>query len=123
MAGLTAFLVLAGLAMAPATITVFEVIQRVVPAGALTEAVSWAGSGVVLGMTAGTLAGGWAAEHLGIHRMYAVPVAYAALALAVIAVRYPRLRAQCQAAGPATGAGSSPDPGRTPPPGSGASCA
>jgi MFS family permease len=98
MAELTVFLVVAGLAMAPATITVFEVIQRVVPAGSLTEAVSWAGSGVVLGMTAGTLAGGWAAEHLGIHRMYAVPVAYATLALAVIVARYPRLRAQCQAA-------------------------
>src|SRR5207247_8184546 len=48
MAELTVLLLVAGLAMAPATITIFEVIQRVVPASALTEAVSWAGSGVVL---------------------------------------------------------------------------
>jgi MFS family permease len=96
---LAVFLLISGLAMAPATITVFEVIQRVVPAAALTEAVSWAGSGVVLGMTAGSLAGGWAAEHLGIDHMYAIPVAYGALALTVTGIGYRDLRTGCQATG------------------------
>jgi MFS family permease len=96
---LAVFLLISGLTMAPATITVFEVVQRVVPASALTEAVSWAGSGVVLGMTAGSLVGGWAAEHLGIEHMYAIPVAYGALALTVIGIGYRGLRTGCEAAG------------------------
>jgi MFS family permease len=96
---LAVFLLISGLAMAPATITVFEVVQRVVPAAALTEAVSWAGSGVVLGMTAGSLAGGWAAEHLGLDYMYAIPVAYGAMALTVVGIGYRGLRAGCQTAG------------------------
>jgi len=105
MAELTVLLLVAGLAMAPATITIFEVIQRVVPASALTEAVSWAGSGVVLGMTAGSLLGGWGAENLGIHHMYAVPVAFGALAFAVVVAGYRGVRAECLAAGTDGGAG------------------
>lgn len=96
---LTVALLISGLAMAPATITVMEVVQRVVPASALTESVSWAGSGIVLGMTAGSLVGGLGVQYLGIHHMYAVPVAYGALALTVIGVGYRRLRAACQAGG------------------------
>src|SRR5579859_171012 len=85
----------------PATITLMEVVQRVAPASAITEAVSWAGSGVVLGMTAGSLAGGWGVQHLGIGHIYAVPAAFGALALLVTGVGYRILRPACQAgAGP-----------------------
>jgi MFS family permease len=101
MAELTVFLLISGLAMAPATITIFEAIQRVVPAAALTEAISWAGSGVVLGMTAGSLAGGWAAERLGIDHMYAVPLGFGVLALTAIGGGYRGLRTGCRHDAPA----------------------
>jgi len=101
LAALTILLAVSGLTMAPATITLMEVVQRVAPASAITEAVSWAGSGVVLGMTAGSLAGGWGVQHLGIGHIYAVPAAFGALALLVTGVGYRILRPACQAgAGP-----------------------
>jgi MFS family permease len=103
LAALTALLVVSGLAMAPASITLMEVVQRVAPASALTEAVSWAGSGVVLGMTTGSLTGGWAVQHLSLAHLYAVPAAFGALALAVTGAGYRILRSECLAAAPPAG--------------------
>jgi MFS family permease len=85
---LTVLLLISGAMMAPATITLMEVIQRIVPAPALTEAVSWAGSGTVLGMTAGGLLGGWGAQHLPVSDIYAIPVACGALALTMVGLGY-----------------------------------
>jgi MFS family permease len=94
---LTVLLTVSGLTMAPATITLMEVVQRAAPAAAITEAVSWAGSGVVLGMTAGSLTGGWAVQHLGIGHVYAVPAAFGAFALLVTGAGYRVLRGEGQA--------------------------
>lgn len=95
LAALTVLLVVSGLTMAPATITLLEVVQQVAPVSAITEAVSWAGSGVVLGMTTGSLTGGLAVQHLSIDRIYLVPAAFGALALIVTAARYRILRSEC----------------------------
>lgn len=87
---LAGLLLLAGLAMAPAVITGMEVVQRVAPPDQLTEALSWALAGVGIGMTAGSLAGGWAVDHL--DNVYAVPAASALLAAAVVIAGFRLLR-------------------------------
>lgn len=99
---LAALLPLAGLAMAPATVSAMEVMQHVVPPSMLTQTISWDTTAIGLGMTAGSFLAGAAAALLGTGLVYTVPVCAGLLALiAVLAGRRP-LRAACLSAGAQT---------------------
>jgi MFS family permease len=99
---LAALLPLAGLAMAPATISAMEVMQRVVPPSMLTQTISWDTTSLAFGMTAGSILTGAAAGLLGTGHVLVVPVGAGLLALIAILLGGRRIRAAClAAAGPA----------------------
>jgi MFS family permease len=81
---LAAFLLLAGIAMAPLIIIVMEVVQQAVPGAVMTEAISWLTSAMALGMTFGALAGGWTVDRITIDRVYLVPTAFSLLGLVAL---------------------------------------
>jgi MFS family permease len=92
---LAGLLPLAGLAMAPATVSAMEVMQRVVPSSMLTETMSWDTTALAVGMTAGSFVTGQVAAHLGVDHVYVVPVGAGLLALVAVALGGRRIRAGC----------------------------
>lgn len=70
---LTAFVL--GLGIAPALITMFAVIQQIVPARALTEGLSWVSTGLNVGYGAGAAMVGGIADHHGARAAFFVVVA------------------------------------------------
>lgn len=94
---LIGLLPLAGVAMAPATVTAMEVMQRVVPPAMLTQAISWDTTAIAFGMTAGSFLAGATIMPLGADYAFVVPVCAGLLGLlAVLAGRKP-IRAACLA--------------------------
>ena len=63
--GMSLLLVLAGLAIAPATSVQFAVMSRVAPDAQRTEAFTWASTASFLGVAAGSWVGGVITEHFG----------------------------------------------------------
>lgn len=99
---LAALLPVAGLAMAPATVSAMEVMQRVVPPSMLTQTISWDTTSLAFGMTGGSFLVGIAAGLLGTGRVFLVPVCAGLLALLAVLLGGRRIRAAClAAAGPA----------------------
>jgi MFS family permease len=92
---LAAALLLAGVAMAPVTVSAMEVMQAVVPTSMLTETISWDGTLLSFGMTAGTVIAGAAVGHIGISRIYAVPAGFGVLALIMVAAGSSQIRDGC----------------------------
>ncbi|MEO7263162.1 MAG: MFS transporter [Jatrophihabitantaceae bacterium] len=87
---LTLVLALAGVIIAPTTITANEIVQRTVPPTAFTEGTYWLTTAVAFGMTTGNFLGGLAINHrfAGNH-LYLVPVLFgAAVATLVWATRH-----------------------------------
>ncbi|MEZ0094787.1 MFS transporter [Streptacidiphilus sp. EB129] len=74
-------LLVAGLATAPTLVTSMALVRECVPSGQLTEGFSWAVTGLLLGVSAGAAAGGWAVQHLGAGAGFRIPVAMGATAL------------------------------------------
>jgi MFS family permease len=74
---------LLGLGIAPALITVFGLVQQIVPARSLTEGLSWIGTGLNVGYGAGAAIVGGIADHHGARAAFAVVVA-AALPVGVL---------------------------------------
>jgi MFS family permease len=95
---LAALLLLAGLAMAPATVNAMEVMQRVVPPAVLTETISWDATSIAFGMTAGSFLAGAAAGMLGIDYVFLVPACSGLLALLAVLAGGRRIRTACLAA-------------------------
>ncbi len=95
---LAALLPLAGLAMAPATVTAMEVMQRAVPPSLLTQTISWDTTSLAFGMTAGSFLAGAAAGLLGTGHVFLVPVFSGLLALIAVLVGGRHIRAACLAA-------------------------
>jgi MFS family permease len=83
----TAFVL--GLGIAPALITMFALIQQIVPTRALTEGLSWVSTGLNVGYGAGAAVVGGIADHHGAHTAFlvvvasSVPVGLLAMALRV----------------------------------------
>ncbi len=63
-----------GLGIAPTLITGFGLTERVVPAGALTEGLSWVGTGLSVGYAAGSAAVGLVVDHAGARAGFLVPL-------------------------------------------------
>lgn len=79
----------------PATVSAMEVMQQVVPASVLTQAISWDTTSIGLGMTAGSFLAGAAAAVLGTGLGYLVPVGAGVLALGAVLAGRRRIRDAC----------------------------
>lgn len=97
---LALLLLVAGLAMAPIAVSVMEVMQQVVPVSMLTETLSWDGTALAFGISAGALVGGDAVRYLGVSHVYAVPAGYGLLGLAAVMAGGRHIRAACGPASP-----------------------
>ncbi|HKC27997.1 MAG TPA: MFS transporter, partial [Jatrophihabitans sp.] len=64
-----------GLGIAPCLITAFGLIQQIVPTRALTEGLSWVGTGINVGYGAGAALVGGIADHHGAHTAFLVVLA------------------------------------------------
>jgi predicted MFS family arabinose efflux permease len=80
-------LLLAGLSIAPSFAAAFGLTDGLAPAGAVTEAFAWLGTGVAAGLAAGAALGGWAVEARGAEAALAVAGLAGVAAVAVIATR------------------------------------
>ncbi len=75
----------------PMLITAMSLSQRLVPAALVTEGMSVAITGILIGISTGAAVGGWAIERWGPHEAYAVPVTAGAVAVALALGAYRRL--------------------------------
>lgn len=91
---LGAFGLLVGLAVAPAMITGFTLVERLVPAGCRTEAYTWLTGSVALGQAAASTTAGQLADGLGASAGFLVPLAGTALAAVTIATLRAHLSAR-----------------------------
>ena len=92
---LIALLPLAGVAMAPATVTAMEVMQRVVPPAMLTQTISWDTTAIAFGMTAGSVLAGATIAPLGVDYAFAVPVGAGLLSLIAVLAGSKPIRSTC----------------------------
>jgi MFS family permease len=88
---LAGFLFLAGLGIAPTLISGFSLVQRIVPAGTVTEGLTWATTGLVVGLSACTWISGRLVDSSGVPASFSVAVGSGLCALAVCAAAYRRL--------------------------------
>jgi MFS family permease len=95
---LVGLLPLAGVAMAPATVTAMEVMQRVAPPAMLTQTISWDTTAVAFGMTAGSFLAGATIAPLGADYAFLVPVCAGLLGLVTVLAGTKPIRAACLAA-------------------------
>jgi hypothetical protein len=79
---LAAALFVAGTGAAPAMVTGMTLIQGTVPAARLNEGMTWAVTALLTGISAGSAAAGWAAEHLQNPTAFTLPPTAALLAAA-----------------------------------------
>lgn len=80
-----------GAAVAPALISGFSLAERLVPRARLTEGLTWATSGLALGVSAGAALGGAVIDGLGTAWAFALPIVGAGVAALTIAWRRQRL--------------------------------
>ncbi len=89
---LAVVLFLAGAAVSPTIIISMGLIERVVPPSKLTEGITWAMTGVGVGMALGSSASGWIIDEFGARNGFWVSVAAGGLALATVLAGYRSLR-------------------------------
>jgi len=85
-------LFLNGATIAPMVIVMMGLIERLVPASRLTEGMTWAVTGVGIGLAIGSSASGWVIDTFGASDGFWVSVASGAAALTVALVGYRSLR-------------------------------
>ncbi|MCU7824038.1 MFS transporter [Kitasatospora sp. DSM 101779] len=95
---LAAALFLAGSGTAPTMVSGMTLVQQLVPAGRLNEAMAAAVSAILVGLSAGSALGGAVAQRLPDGTGYLVPAAAAAAALLIAATGARRLRAAAPSA-------------------------
>ncbi len=88
---------LAGVAMAPATVTAMEVMQRVVPPALLTQTISWDTTALAFGMTVGSFLAGATLAPLGADYAFLVPVGAGLLAMVAVLAGSKQIRVACLA--------------------------
>ncbi len=92
-------MLVAGSATAPMLITSTTLTQKLVPPALVTEGMAVVVTGILVGISIGAAAGGWAIEAFGAQRAYAVPVAAGVVAVLAIGLRYLRIQ-RAELAGP-----------------------
>ena len=80
--GLALALFLSGASISPTFITAFGLIERHVPASKLTEGITWAMTGIGIGMAVGSFTSGWVIDQFGAGNGFWVSVAAGGVALA-----------------------------------------
>ncbi len=86
MLGLALFI--AGAAVSPSFITAFGLIEQRIPAARLTEGMTWAMTGIGIGMAAGSFSAGYVVDAYGPASGFWVSVAAGIMALAAVATGY-----------------------------------
>jgi MFS family permease len=94
-------LFLGGASISPTFITAFGLIERLVPASKLTEGITWAMTGIGIGMAAGSFASGWVIDLYGAGSGFWVSVTAGAVAVAATFAGYSVLAARPAALRPA----------------------
>jgi predicted MFS family arabinose efflux permease len=85
-------LFVSGVSISPTFITAFGLIARVVPAAKLTEGITWAMTGIGIGMAIGSAASGWVIDQFGASNGFWVSIVAGATALATALLGNCRLR-------------------------------
>jgi MFS family permease len=88
---LAAVLFVAGSAIAPAFASVYAMVERVAPAGAVTEAFAWLGTAVAVGTAAGAAVAGTLVEQAGPASAFVLAGIAGAVALVTTVLRAPTL--------------------------------
>lgn len=88
---LAAFLFLAGVGIAPTLISGFSLVERMVPSGTVTEGLTWATTGLVVGFSAATWVSGRLVDSAGVPAAFSVATLSGLSALAVCAAAFRRL--------------------------------
>jgi MFS family permease len=90
-----------GASISPTFITAFGLIERLVPAAKLTEGITWAMTGIGIGMAAGSFASGWVIDLYGAGAGFWVSVAAGGVAVIATFAGYCVLTARPAALRPA----------------------
>ncbi|QCI64010.1 MFS transporter [Phreatobacter stygius] len=85
---LAAVLFLAGAAVSPTIIISIGLIERLVPAAKLTEGITWAMTGIGIGMAIGSSLSGWVIDEFGAASGFWVSIAAGGVALATVLLGY-----------------------------------
>lgn len=88
---LALLLFLAGASVSPTLITAFGLIEQRIPAARLTEGITWAVTGIGIGMAIGAFASGYVIDAYGPASGFWVSIAAGASALAAVTLGYPIL--------------------------------
>jgi predicted MFS family arabinose efflux permease len=83
---LTVTIFLSGVAVSPTFITAFGLVERLVPQAVLTEAITWVGTGIGIGMASGAFLSGWVVDTFGARNGFWLSVGGATAALAIVAL-------------------------------------
>jgi MFS family permease len=83
---LTVTIFLSGIAVAPTFITAYGLVERRVPPAVLTEAITWVGTGVGIGMALGAFACGWVVDTFGARNGFWLSVVAAIATLLIVAL-------------------------------------
>jgi MFS family permease len=89
--GLAVALFLAGGAISPTFITAFGLIERLVPGGKLTEGITWAMTGIGLGMALGSIGSGYVIDAFGAQDGFWISVVAGLFALFIVIHGYAAL--------------------------------
>lgn len=88
---LAPLLFLAGVGIAPTLISGFSLVERIVPAGTVTEGLSWATTGLIVGFSAATWLAGRLVDTASVPTAFSVAVGSGLCALAACGAAYRRL--------------------------------
>jgi len=88
---LAATVLLSGMAVSPTFITAFGLVARRVAPSALTEGMTWVGTGIGIGMALGAFVSGGVVDNFGARSGFWVSVAAATIALSIVASGQRRL--------------------------------
>jgi MFS family permease len=97
---LALFLFMAGASISPTFITAFGLIEQRIPAAKLTEGITWAVTGIGIGMAIGSFASGYVIDAFGPASGFWVSVAAGATALAAATLGYRSLSGEERAMAP-----------------------
>lgn len=82
----------AGMSVAPTMIITMGLVEKIVPSHQLTEGMTWATTGLGIGVALGSAIAGWMVDHFGVHMGFMVAIAAGVLALGIMMVGYKTLR-------------------------------
>lgn len=107
---LAAALFVAGLSISPTIVTSLGLIERIVPASKLTEGMTWATTGLTIGVAFGASACGWVVDGMGAAAGYDVTAVAGGLAAAtaVLGIRRLHRHAEPAQASPPSGGDAAP---------------